>query len=153
MKRLKIILISILFCQVVSAQNDKDEQPKGHIVVTKIVMDAFQKAYPEITNATWNYGDGDYEVVFTKNGVDMTVDYNVYGQCEETETEVKIDELPQTAIYYLSKNYSSFILSSASKIVTENYDVAYVVEIGKKGKFWDITFTSDGKFLKEEDAD
>ncbi|MEI6748582.1 MAG: hypothetical protein WCM93_05410 [Bacteroidota bacterium] len=153
MKYFNFLLFILLLNLTVKAQKDEDEMAKGPIVVTKVVLEAFLKSYPGITNATWNYGDGDYEVFFTMNGVDMTVDYNIYGQCEETETEIKTGELPQIAIDYLCKNYSSFVLTSASKIVTANYDVAYVAQIGKKGKFWDITFASDGKFLKEEESD
>jgi hypothetical protein len=142
-----------MFSHCVLAQDEQDELPKGPIIVTQVVLDSFHKAYPGIVNAKWDYGEGDYEVIFTKDGLEMTVDYNIYGQCEETETEIKISEMPQSALDYLNKNYSSFLITGASKIVTENFDVAYVAEIGKKGKFWDITFTSDGKFLKEEEAD
>ena len=153
MKQFKIILIFFLFSYAVSAQNDEVDLPKGPAVVTKLVLDAFQKDYPGITNAKWEYGDGFYEVIFTNNGIGMTVDYDIYGQCEETETEIKISELPQLVLDYLAKNYKSFTITGASKLVTKNYDVAYVAEIGKKGKFWDITFSSEGKFLQEEEAD
>jgi hypothetical protein len=153
MNYLRIILIVFLFSNAVLAQKDEDEKLQGPIAVTKVVLDAFHKDYPGVTNAKWEYGEGDYEVVFTINGIGMTVDYDVYGQCEETETEIKINELPQTVHDYLGKNYSSFSITGASKIVTKNYEVTYVAEIGKKGKFWDITFSSEGKFMQEEEAD
>ena len=150
--QLIIPLVFFFLSNVVIAQDD-DEKPKGPIVVPKLVLDSFQTAYPGITKATWEYGQGDYEVVFAKDGVDMVVDYNVYGHCEEIETEIKINELPQPALDYIHKNYSSFKLAGASKIVTDNFDQAYVAQIGKEGKFWDITFDKKGKFLKEEEAD
>ena len=159
MKPLKILMFFLLLCQFAIAQTDKDEQndkaekPKGPVVVTKIVLDSFHKAYPGIVKATWEYGDGFYEVVFKKDSVDMTVDYDVYGNWQEIETEIKIEQLPQAARDYIVKNYGSFTLTSASKIETDNYDLAYVAQIGKHGKFWDITFDAKGKFLKEEEAD
>lgn len=116
MKHVNFLLLALLLTLSVKAQKDEDEIAKWPIVVTKVVLDAFLKAYPGITNATWNYGDGDYEVLFTMNGVDMTIDYNIYGQCEEIETEIKTCELPQIAIDYLRKNYSSFVLTSALKL-------------------------------------
>ena len=157
MKKLKILILLILLCNLANAQEDKDEKDevkvKGPIVVTQIVLDSFHKTYQGILNATWEYGDGFYEVVFTKDSVEMTVDYDVYGRCQETETEIGISELPQVVRDYISKNYSSFKLTSASKIVTANYDIAYITQIGKEGKFWDVTFDEKGKFMLLEEAD
>ena len=157
MKKLKILILLILLCNAVIAQDDKDGKDevkaKVPIVVTQIVLDSFNKAYPGTLNATWEYGDGFYEVVFTKDSVEMTVDYDVYGRCQETETEIRINELPQALRDYISKNFSNFKLTSASEIVTANYDIAYVAQIGKEGKFWDVTFDVKGKFLLLEEAD
>lgn len=154
MKQLKILMLLCLFCDVVSAQNDDQEvELKGPVEVAPVVLDSFKKAYPEVTNTTWEYGDGFFEVVFSNKGMDMTVDYDVYGRVQETETEISAAELPQEARDYIAKNYSAFKLISASKLVSSNYDLNYVAQIGKAGKFWDITFDRNGKFMKEEIAD
>ena len=52
----------------------------------QIALDSFHKAYPGIVKATWEYGDGFYEVVFKKDSVDITVDYDVYGNWQEMLT-------------------------------------------------------------------
>ena len=153
MKQLSISLIAILFCCIAAAQNDLDELPKGPIVVPKIVLDSFQLSFPGTVNAKWEYGDGFYEVVFTKNGLEMVVDYDVYGKCEQTETEIKLSELPVPVQPYINKKYKDFIIIGASKTVTKSNILTFVVQIGKKGKIFDITFSSEGKFLKEEEAD
>ena len=153
MKQLAISLIVFLLCNIVAAQNDPDELPKGPIVVPKIVLDSFQLSFPGTVNAKWEFGDGFYEVVFTKNGLEMVVDYDVYGKCEQTETEIKISELPKKVPEYISKNYKGFTIVGASRTITKNNVITFVTEIGKKGKLLDITFSSDGKFLLEEEAD
>jgi hypothetical protein len=153
MKQLTISLIVLLFCNILAAQNDPDELPKGPIVVPKIVLDSFQLSYSGIVNAKWEYGDGFYEVVFTKNGLEMVVDYDIYGKCEQTETEIKLSELPNAVTSYLNKKYKDFIITGASKTVTKSNILTFVVQVGKKGKILDITFNSEGKFLKEEEAD
>ncbi len=134
-------------------KDDKDAQPKGPVVVTQIVLDSFHKAYSGITHADWDYGDGFYEVVFKKDSVDITVDYDVSGNWEEIETEINTLELPKSVWDYLAKNYGSFTLTGASKIITKNFDQAYIARIGKQGKSWDATFDVNGKFLKLEEAD
>ena len=155
MNKLKIIFLFLLPCLHSFAQKDEEDEIKlsGPVIVSPVVLDSFKVTYPNVTNATWDYGDGFYEVVFSNNGVDMTVDYDVLGHCQETETEISVDELPLQAKDYILKNYSSFKLTSASKLVTDHFDVAYVAQIGKQATFWDITFDEKGKFLKEEEAD
>ena len=154
MKLLKILLLILFFSSAARAQTEDNEvELKGPVKVAPVVLDSFKKAYPGVTNPTWDYGDGFFEVVFSKDGVDMTVDYDVYGRVQEIETEIPISELPQQARDYIAKNYSAFKLTSASKLASSNYDLNYVAQIGKEGKFWDITFDRNGKFMKEEIAD
>jgi hypothetical protein len=153
MKQLSISLIVFLFCNIIAAQNDPDELPKGPIVVPKIVLDSFQLSYPGIVNAKWEYGDGFYEVVFTKNGLELVVDYDIYGKCEQTETEIKLSELPKAVPSYLNKKYKDFIIIGASKTITKSNILTFTIQVGKKGNILDITFSSEGKFLKEEEAD
>ncbi|MBA3647084.1 MAG: hypothetical protein H0W62_00800 [Chitinophagales bacterium] len=154
MNTLKIFVLILLLPIVAWSQSEDNEvELKGPVAVAPVVLDSFQKAYPGMKNPVWDYGDGFFEVVFNKNGVDMTVDYDVYGRVQETESEIGIESLPQQARDYIFKNYSAFKLTSASKIVSANYDLNYVAQIGKEGKFWDITFDRNGKFMKEEIAD
>jgi hypothetical protein len=150
MKQFSISLIVFALCNIIAAQNDPDELPKGPVVVPKIVLDSFHLAYPGVVNATWEYGDGFYEVVFTKNDIEMVVDYDVYGKCEQTETEIKLSELPASVLPYINKKYKDFIIIGASKTVTKSNDLTFVVQVGKKGKILDVTFRSEGKLLKEE---
>ena len=151
-KLLPILSLSILFSYNVFAQKN-DDIPKAPIEVPKIIMDSFQHLYPGIVKAVWNFGAGDYEVEFIKDSIDMTINFDVYGNLTETETEIKTSELPASAADYIKKSYGGFIIVHASKLVSANYDIAYVLQIGKEGKFWDISFDKNGKFLREEEAD
>ncbi len=154
MKPLKILTMILFVNHIAFAQTEDDEiELKGPVTVAPIVLDSFKHAYPDITNPIWDYGDGFFEVVFSNHGIDMTVDYDVYGQVQETETEIAIEELPQPSRDYVAKNYTAFKLVAASKIVSANYDLNYIIQIGKEGKFWDIAFDRYGKFIREEIAD
>ena len=119
MNKLKIIFLFLLPSLHLFAQKEEDENEiklSGPVIVSPVVLDSFKVTYKNVTNATWDYGDGFYEVVFSNKGVDITVDYDVLGHCQETETEISVDELPQPARDYILKNYPSFKLTSASNL-------------------------------------
>ena len=152
MKHLKILAILFLFSSVAMAQTKDEEGSKTKTTVPAAAMTAFQKDYPGIT-AKWDEEDADYEASFKKGGIDMSAVYDKTGHRKSTETTVKSSEMPQAAMDYYNKNYSGYKLSETAKIVTDKNVTTYELQVGKGGKFYDLVFDANGKFLSKEEGD
>ena len=109
------------------------------------VKKAFAKNFPNTTVKKWDKEDGKYEANFTKDGKTMSATFDANGALEETETDIKISELPASVADYVKANYKGATIKEAAMIVRGN-DKMYEAEV--KGK--DLLFDTNGKFIKEE---
>ena len=109
------------------------------------VKAAFAKQYPDTKAGSWEKENGNYEAEFDMNKTEMSVLIDPSGNITETETEIKVSELPVAIAGYCAKNYSGKKIAEASKIVDARGVVTYETEISKM----DVLFTADGKFIKE----
>ena len=153
MKKLKFMALIFLFSGAAMAQTKDEEGAEKQAVVPSVVKTAFQKDYPGITTVTWDEEDADYEAGFKKDGIDMSAVYDKTGHRKTVEAGIKSTQLPQAAMDYFNKNYNGYKLAEAAKIVTDKNVITYEIEVGKGGKFWDLIFDSNGKFLKQEEGD
>ena len=122
----------------VSAQNiDATKVPEA-------VKSAFTKAYPNITKVQWSKEDGKYEASFKKDGNSMSTLQDEKGVIQETEMDIKINELPASASAYVKENYKGKSIKEASKITRANGKITYEAEVAGK----DLIFDASGKFIK-----
>ncbi|MCY7410003.1 MAG: hypothetical protein LH473_07005, partial [Chitinophagales bacterium] len=119
MKKLKIMMLIAFFSTSAMAQEKNAKGAETTPVVPSIIKAALQRDYPGITNVTWDAEDNDFEAAFKKNDNDMSALYDKTGHRKETETAIKTNQLPQAAQDYIHKNYSSYQLVEAAKIVTD----------------------------------
>jgi uncharacterized lipoprotein NlpE involved in copper resistance len=138
MKALMIIAISSIFSFAACAQKLKESQ------VPSATRSAFQKQYPG-TAAKWEKEAGNYEVNFKHGGKTMSAVIDKNGTIVETETDIAVTELPQSAREYVRQHYKGSTIKEAAQIVKQNGEVNYEAEV--KGK--DVIFDANGKFLKE----
>lgn len=153
MKKLKFMLLILTISLSAMAQEKDEEGAEKQAVVPSAVKAAFQKDYPGITNVTWDAEDADFEAGFKKGDIDVSALYDKTGHLKETETGIKTSELPQTVQDYIHKNYSTYQLVEAAKIMTDKKVTTYEAEVGKGGKTWDVMFDANGKFLKQAEGD
>ncbi len=113
--------------------------------VPPTVSATFAKQYPNVKAGGWEKENGNYEVEFDFNKVEMSVLIGPNGQLLETETEIKVAELPKIITDYCVKNYPGKKIAEASKIVNDKGVVTYEAEVNKM----DVLFTADGVFIKE----
>lgn len=150
MKNLTIILALSLGFGSAYAQKVKEAE------VPSEVKDAFKKAYPKGEVEKWEKEDGNYEAEFEieripmdksgkKEEIEMSAVYTPKGELIQTETEIKISELPKAISEYIEKNVAKKI-KEASKITDAKGVVNYEAEAGEV----DYIFDADGKFLKKE---
>ena len=75
----------------------------------------------------------------------MSATFDANGVLKETETDIKVAELPAPVSKYVATNYKGATIKEAA-IITRGDNKMYEAEV--KGK--DLLFDVDGKFLKEE---
>ena len=127
-------LIALLFVISCTAQN-----------IPAAVNQAFTKAFPSTTVKKWDKEDGNYEANFSKDGKTMSATFDANGKWMETETDIKISELPAAVTDYVKANYKSATIKEAAIISNSSSSKIYEAEV--KGK--DLLFDETGKFIKE----
>lgn len=111
-----------------------------------VVKSAFAKSFPGASVKKWDKEDGKYEANFSKGGKMMSATFAADGTLEETETDIKVSELPSSVIEYIKAHYKNAVVKEAAMIIRGN-DKMYEAEV--KGR--DLLFDMQGKFLKEEE--
>ena len=108
------------------------------------VKEAFHKQFTQVKEIKWEKENGKLEVNFEQNDQEMSAVFAEDGVLEETEVEIKKDELPASVVTYISQNYKGSKIKEAAKITKANGEVDYEAEV--KGN--DLIFDSNGNFLK-----
>lgn len=140
MKRVSLLLVLGTLTLFASAQKlDASKVPAA-------VREAFAKQYPNIKDVKWEMEDGKYEASFKQDGKSMSTLQNAQGNITETETSIKVEELPASASAYVKEHYKGQSIKEASKITKANGEINFEAEL--KGK--DVVFDATGKFLKEQ---
>lgn len=112
--------------------------------VPAVVKDSFTKQFAG-SSAKWEKEDGNYEAVFSYQGHEMSAVFGEKGNLLESETEIKVSELPPAAMAYIKINYKGFSIKEAAKITNSNGEVQYEAELKEK----DLMFDVNGNFIKE----
>ena len=110
------------------------------------VKNAFEKSFPNTSVKKWDKEDGNYEANFLKDGKTMSATFDAKGIWKETETDIKVSELPASVLNYIKTNYKGTTIKEAAITETEKGKM-YEAEV--KGK--DVLFDMQGKFIKEEE--
>lgn len=137
MKSKLVVFILFAFVLSISAQE---------VNVPVKVKDAFAKMHPTAKDVKWGKeGKKEFEAEFKENGMATSLVYNEEGKLLETETVIKVTELPKGAAEYVAKTHSGYTISEAAKIVNAKKVVTYEAEVTKGKEKKDILFTVDGK--------
>lgn len=139
MKRsLMLVIIASSFAFVACGQKlDAAKVPAA-------VKAGFAKAYPGAI-AKWEKENGNYEVNFKKDGNDMSMLIQPNGSIVETETDIKISDLPAIVLTYVKEHYAGKTIKEAAKLVKADGSVNYEAEVNGK----DVIFDANGKFIRE----
>lgn len=144
-----ILLIAFGFIAIsANAQEVKEKD------VPPVIKDAFMKAHPNAKVDKWEKEGNNYEVEFTDNKTESSVDLGPNGQILETESEITVAQLPKAVSDYCTKNMPGKKIKEASKIVDASGKISYEAEVDEA----DYIFDSNGTFLekkveKEDDKD
>jgi hypothetical protein len=138
-KILMFAFIGVVCTLSACAQKLKESQ------VPAVAKTAFAKQYAN-TVGQWEKEDGNYEVVFKKDGKDLSSVIDMSGKFILTETELSSKELPQSVQLYLQSHYKNAKVKGAAKIEKASGEVNYEAIVNGK----ELIFDANGKILKTE---
>jgi hypothetical protein len=127
-----------------SGQKEKEEKDEKTIAAPANIKAVFEKAFPHASKVKWVKEDDDYEVSFMQNENEMSLVYDSKGALKETETVVKVSELPSAITAYVKQHYKGASIHEAAKILLRGGEINYEAEVNNL----DLVFDSKGKFLK-----
>lgn len=136
-----VVVMSLIFALGAGSIFAKAQMSGGEIPV--VVKNAFKKDYPQVKKVKWDDEHGTYEAEFKLGNKDMSVTYSAKGMKEETETSLKVQDLPKNVISYVAqKKYGR--IKEAARIVKADGSVVYEAEV----KSGDLLFNENGTFQK-----
>jgi hypothetical protein len=116
------------------------------IDIPMAVTAAFDQAYPAIQTVDWSKTGDNFAAEYKADTLNRSVTYNSSGMLVETNTEILEAALPSPVMDYLNENYKDNMVNETSEIKDSNGIVTYKTKI----KGMDLTFDSEGKFVKSD---
>jgi hypothetical protein len=139
MKKFLLVITIALIAMYANAQSQKVE------AVPPPISDAFTKLYPTIKTVKWEIENGKFEANFQVNKVETSATFDPAGNFLESESEIKVSELPKKASDYVAKTYPKAKIKEASRITDAKGVITY--EAAWKGV--EVIFDDKGTFIKE----
>ncbi|RTL58393.1 MAG: hypothetical protein EKK37_08635 [Sphingobacteriales bacterium] len=137
---------TLVFCIAITAISlSLQAQKVNDAKVPASIKLSFAKQYPGST-AKWEKENGKYEANFKVNGNNTSATYDVNGMLIESETDIKISDLPAVITSYIKEHYKGSVIKEAAKITKADGTVNYEAEVNHK----DLIFDVNGKFIKEQ---
>jgi hypothetical protein len=143
MKTLTAILLCLGAASIGFAQKMKLEE------VPQAVKSAFAKNYPDVKNMKWEKEGDAYEASFDLKKEEVSALFDAAGNVREVETEIETSAIPVAIKNSLTKDYGSYKITEAAKIVSHN-TTTFEAEVKKGKESFDLIFSEDGKLLKKE---
>ena len=145
----KSILLFVVLALVVSTTAQK----KNEVKVSEKAKTTFAKLYPNVKEVKWSKeGKNEYEAEFKQNGKAISLVIDAAGTLKETESEIKISDLPKSVEAFVAKNHKGWSLTEAAKIVDVKGNITFEAEISKDNSHKDLMFTKNGKPIVKKEA-
>ena len=103
--------------------------------VNEAVKQAFEKKFSNAKKVDWgNEKEGNFEVSFELNKINMSAKFSKNGEWIQTASEISITILPDISIIDIDRKYSGCKILSA-----------YIVEHSSKGMFYKVLLKAGNK--------
>jgi outer membrane protein OmpA-like peptidoglycan-associated protein len=139
---MKHLILFLLMGTAVSAYAQKSDQP---VNVPAAVTKSFQQQYPKATGVKWKMKDNEYKAEFEKHDVW----YDATGKVVKQKEDIKDADLPAVIKQAVQQQFAGYKIHDADKHTTGTA-VTYKLELKKDTEKRDVTFSADGKVLKNE---
>jgi len=113
------------------------------------VKQAFAKKFPGATDVKYEMEKKDYEINFKDKGVEMSANFDATGKWLETETEIKVSDLPKEVSASVAKNFAGFKISEIAKTETPDKGLIYEMDLKKDKEGFEVQFSPKGDILKK----
>ena len=113
------------------------------------VKEAFAKKFPGATDVKYEMEKKDYEINFKDKGVEMSANFDATGKWLETETEIKVSDLPKEVSASVAKNFAGFKISEIAKTETPDKGLIYEMDLKKDKEGFEVQFSPKGDILKK----
>lgn len=124
MKKITVIALSLWMTSFMACET-KLEVPQK-------VMTAFENKFSDVKKIEWEQeGESEWEAEFKINGTEYSAKFNTNGDWLETESELKVKELPEMIRNAILFNYKGFEIEEVENISTPEYENHYEIEIKK----------------------
>ena len=141
MKQLLLIAYSIFAITTIGCSQKINVPP----AVTK----AFNNKYSGATNVKWGKESAkEYEAEFKLNGNNVSANFGTDGTWVETETVMKVTDLPAAVVAAIKKDYPGAAISVAEKLEEPGGKLLYETVIKVKGKKKTLEMNADGSLAK-----
>ncbi len=148
MKTLLVLLATTFSIGFAQAQKMKEAE------VPAAIKEGLKKEFPDAKAKEWAKEGDTYEAEFIWKKAETSATFSTAGKLMETETEIKIEELPKAVYEYVQKNHADHKITEASKIVEAGTGkVSFEAEISKGKEEMDLIFDDKGNYLKKEGTD
>jgi len=109
------------------------------------VKTAFAAAYKDVKEVQWSKEDNAWEAEFKLNDVEMSANYDEFGNLLETEAGINAKDLPAAINTYIKKNLSGAEIKEAAKITDFKGKITFEAEINGE----DYIFDQKGALIKK----
>ena len=133
------LVVIVISCSACNAQKMNAAK------VPATVKESFTKSFSDATGVKWELENKNYEANFKQDGKAMSAVIDSKGTLLETETDIKISELPATVTGYIAMHYKGAKIKEAAIIKKADGEMNYEAEVNHK----DVLFNSKGEFIKE----
>lgn len=145
---MKKYLLLALATGLAGAAQAQELTPKQ---VPAAVAATLKKTHPTAKLVKWEKEAGNYEAGFKQGAAELSVVITAAGQLLETETEIRVAQLPAAVRGKLASTYAGYQVTEAAQIVTAATGATtYEAELRKPGKKMDVIFDANGTVVKTE---
>jgi Putative beta-lactamase-inhibitor-like, PepSY-like len=154
MKNTILVILSFAWCaDSAIAQKMSDEKIPSPVIQT------FKSMFPDAMNISWEMEEAHtFEADFKNNTGKHSAAFNAEGQWIETETEMKVSDLPIPVKEAIAKEFQGYKTEEACLVDHAKHGICYEAEIEKGKESYEILLSSKGDLLskkieKEEDKE
>lgn len=141
-----LMLLALLPLAALSAQAQKVAEKQ----VPAAVVATFMQAHPTAKGVRWEKENANYEAGYEQGEEELSVVITPTGTLLETETEIKVAQLPAPVRAALTSQYKGYNVTEAARIVTAaTGTTVYEAEVSRAGKKQDLLFNADGTAVKK----
>ena len=141
-----VILVAFALALAAPAQAQKLQARQ----VPAAVAATFKQQFTQVKEVQWEKEASNYEAGFEQGKTEMSALISSSGELLETESELSPKQLPAPVQARLARDYKTYQITEAAKIVTARTGATtYEAEVKKNGKKMDVVFDAEGREVKK----